>query len=115
MKILITGLPGAGKTLISRYLHSLYSSYDLFDFENYSSVEIFLSDVFRSENCIVVIQSERFLASKFIPDRSYIAVRKSKDLYRLTDGFITNEFTLIDLLPFSFQQIDNKTTNIQNH
>lgn len=100
MKILITGVPGAGKSNFSRYLHSKNPTYKLIDFENFDDRHSFERAVLDSEKCIVVIQHPKFFITKISFDRHYVATRPKVDLFSLTDGFLTIELTTKQMLPF---------------
>lgn len=100
MKILITGLPGAGKSNFSRYLKSKNPTYEVIDFDNFDDRHAFERAVLDSEKCIVVIQHSKFFITNISFDRHYVASRPKVDLYSLTDGFLTVELTSKQMIPF---------------
>ena len=100
MKILITGVPGAGKSNFARYLHSNNSTYEIIDFENFEDIHAFERAVLDSEKCIVVIQHSKFFITDISFDRHYVASKPKVNLFSLTDGFLTIELTSKQMIPF---------------
>lgn len=100
MKILITGVPGAGKSNFARYLHSKNSDYEIIDFENFEDRYAFERAVLDSDKCIVVIQHPKLFIADISFDRHYVASKPKVNLFSLTDGFLTIELTSKQMIPF---------------
>lgn len=100
MKILITGVPGAGKSNFARYLHSKNPTYDLIDFQNFDDRHSFERAVLDSEKCIVVIQHSKFFITNISFDRHYVATRSKLNEFQLSDGFLHISMTTKEMMPF---------------
>lgn len=100
MKILITGVPGAGKSNFARYLHSKNSAYEIIDFDNFNDRHTFECAVLDSEKCIVVIQHSKFFITNISFDRHYVASRLELNKFQLSDGFLHISMTTKEMIPF---------------
>lgn len=107
MKILITGVPGAGKSNFARYLHSKNSDYEIIDFENFEDRHAFERAILDSEKCIIVIQHLNLFITDISFDRHYVASRPKINLFSLSDGFLTIELTSKQMIPFFDKRLMN--------
>lgn len=64
MRILITGVPGTGKTLYSTYLADTRYNYPIYEADNFSDFNALTEKIKELENCIVVIQHKKFFKEK---------------------------------------------------
>lgn len=100
MKILITGKPGAGKSLFSKYLNSKHLYLTLIDFDEFTDRHLFESKILNTKDCIVVIQHEKFITVSISFDRRYECNRVSKESIQVTDGFLFQRLNFKDLIKF---------------
>lgn len=100
MKILITGVPGAGKSNFARYLYSKNSAYEIIDFDNFNDRHAFERAVLDSQKCIVVIQHSKFFITNISFDRHYVASRPELNVFQLSDGFLRISMTTKEMMPF---------------
>ena len=80
MRILITGRPATGKTLYSTYLADTRYNYPIYEVDNFSDFNVLTDKVKEIENCIVVIQHEKFFKEKLKFDLHLELYRNIEDL-----------------------------------
>lgn len=100
MKILITGVPGSGKSLfLARFkANPKHRHFDFFDTDKFDYLE--LPNLIRnSDNCFVVVQAKKFLPDDIKFDRKYQCLSSSdKSHLTISDGFIFETLKTSDLV-----------------
>lgn len=97
MKILITGHPGSGKSIFSKYLSSKYKNFTIIEFDDfYPDIKAFESKAQSTDDCIVVIQHQKFIKSLIKFDKVYKCTRVAFDVFQVDDGSTVNNFAFLD-------------------
>lgn len=110
--ILITGLPGAGKSIFANYLKSKFPTADLIEFDSFGNTFDFVKAIHasRAQHIIAVIQSENFI-SKLIPlsffTRHYVCTRPGTTFFQVSDGLITQEFSFNSMFKYFDHRLDD--------
>lgn len=90
MKILITGHPGSGKSIFARYLKDKNPDFTIIESDECDSIK-------ENENCIVVIQHQKFLPAPIKFEKSYQCTRLEDESFQVDDGSTVQQFAFLDL------------------
>jgi len=98
MKILITGHPGSGKSIFARYLKAQYPDFSIIEFDDCGlDRKWFYTNIEKTENCIVVIQHQKFLQVPIKFDKSYQCTRVETEAFQVKDSSTIQYFAFLDL------------------
>lgn len=93
MKILVTGRPGAGKSLFAKHLKTQYPHFTIIESEDCGlDRKWFYTSIKNTENCIVVIQHKKFIQVPIEFDKFYECTRLTDDIFQVSDGSNIEEF-----------------------
>lgn len=111
-KILITGKPGAGKSIYAKYLKFKLKNTELIEFDECNNINDFINkirSVSNEKNLIAVIQSEDFIKGKFNKDffnRKYECLREGFKSFYISDGIIKEEWSFKNMYNFFDKKLD---------
>ena len=98
MKILITGRPGSGKSIFAKYLKDQHPDFTIIEFDDfYPDIKAFESKAQSADDCIVVIQHQKFIKSPIKFDKSYQCTRVETEAFQVNDGTEIQNFAFLDL------------------
>lgn len=96
MKILITGHPGSGKSIFARYLKTQYPDFTIIEFDDCGlDRKWFYTNIKNTENCIVVIQHQKFIQTPIEFDKFYQCFRVNDNAFQVLEDskvFYESEF-----------------------
>ncbi|RZG66682.1 AAA family ATPase [Acinetobacter wuhouensis] len=87
MKILVTGRPGAGKSLFAKHLTKQYPDFTIIELDQCGlDRKWFYTSIKNTQNCIVVIQHKKFIEQDIEFDNFYECTRLNDDIFQVNDG-----------------------------
>ena len=112
MKILITGHPGSGKSIFARYLKTQYPDFTIIEFDECGlDRKWFYTNIEKTENCIVVIQHQKFLQAPIKFDKVYKCTRVEFDAFQVDDSSTVKKFAFLDFEQYFDPRLDGVFNN----
>lgn len=97
MKILITGHPGSGKTIFSKFLKYLLSDHEIIEFDEYqSNMNLFYIKLRDTEKYILVIQHKKLLNESIDFDKAFKLQRIDYESFQIDGGSTIRTFDFLD-------------------